>query len=484
MDVTPVESRTLFTDAQGRYEVTGLRGGRYSLSAAKPGYLTFTYGQTRPGQSGRPVDLDEAVPLDKADFALQRASVIVARITDQFGDPVRGVMVRPLVSRFVDGRRQLSGGFGGSGAATDDRGETRIFGLPPGDYYLAALADFPTAWRGEVETFFPGTLDAASAQTVRVGPGQEAFATFSIQRARLASVSGRIVGSNGGPLPSPNVSLQYLQISGGGSSRRMNVAPDGSFHEQNLGPGDWMIVVNEPEYGSTRVRLLGDDVPGLTVTTRKAAAVRGRVTFEGADPPTAPIELFVAFDGPRTLVSGGGFLRSGARIGTIPVSPEARFAFEAQVSGTGVIRSRAGGGWILKRVLLDGADVTDRLLDFGTAYEGKPLEVVLTQRKGEVSGIVQNDRGQSVSDYRVVVFPEDEKQWTPFSRSFAGGGPDQQGRFTIRNLPPARYMVAAVESIEPGDDRNPEVLQRLRGTAAAIELAEGESRSVTLRLTR
>jgi hypothetical protein len=263
----------------------------------------------------------------------------------------------------------------------------------------------------------------------------------------------------------------------------LNVAPDGSFHEENLPPGDWMIVANEPEYGSARVRLLGDDVQGITVTTRKAAAVRGRVTFEGAPPPTTPIDLFVTFEGPRTLVSGAGSIRSSAGVSSIRATPEDQWAFEAQISGLGAIRARAAG-WILKAVLLDGKDVTDTPLDFGTAYSGKPVQVVLTQRKGEVSGIVQNDRGQPTSDYRVVLFPEDEMQWTPFSRAFAVGGPDQQGRFTIRNLPPARYLAAAVETLEQGDERNPEVLSRLRGAATAFELSEGESRSITLRLTR
>jgi hypothetical protein len=482
-DGAQMESRSVFTDAQGRYEFSGLKGGRYGLDARKAGYLNAGYGQTRIGQGGRPVDLSELIPLDKIDIALTGAGVIVARITDQFGDPVRGLMVRPLLQRFVEGRRQLSGTFGAGSSVTDDRGETRIYGLAPGDYYLVAIPDFPVTWRGEIETLYPGTLDVAAAQTVRVGAGQEAFATFPIMRARLASLSGRIIGSDGNPFTSPNVSLQQLQISGGGSSRRLNVAPDGSFHEENLPPGDWMIVANEPEYGSARVRLLGDDVQGITVTTRKAAAVRGRVTFEGAPPPTTPIDLFVTFEGPRTLVSGAGSIRSSAGVSSIRATPEDQWAFEAQISGLGAIRARAAG-WILKAVLLDGKDVTDTPLDFGTAYSGKPVQVVLTQRKGEVSGIVQNDRGQPTSDYRVVLFPEDEMQWTPFSRAFAVGGPDQQGRFTIRNLPPARYLAAAVETLEQGDERNPEVLSRLRGAATAFELSEGESRSITLRLTR
>ena len=197
----PVESRSVITDEKGRYEIAGLQAGRYTLSAVKTGYLTLAYGQIRARESGRPVSLTEAMPLDKVDFALPRASVIVARITDQFGDPVRSVVVRPYIQRFMNGRRRLSQAGGGSSTITDDRGETRIFGLTPGDYYLAATPDFQTSWRGEIETLYPGTLDMSQAQIVRVGVGEEVVVTFPILRARLATLSGRIVGSDGGRRP-------------------------------------------------------------------------------------------------------------------------------------------------------------------------------------------------------------------------------------------------------------------------------------------
>ena len=485
----PLESRSAFTDAQGRYEINGLKGGRYRLSARKPGYVSLSYGQARPNDASSAVTLSESTALERIDFALPPGSVIVARITDQFGDPVRGVTVRPMLLRFTEGRRQLSGAVSGAGGSvTDDRGETRIYGLGPGDYCLVAVPDFQTSWRGELETLFPGTLDVDNAQTVRVGVGQEAFATFPILRGSLSTLSGRIIGSGGAPLGTKEVDLQNIRLSGGGSIRRLKVATDGSFREEHLPPGDYMIVVNEPEYGSARVRLVGDDVEGVLVHTRRAGTVRGRVTFEGAPPPTNPLLLEVLFDGPRTLVSGGGFIRSGSMY----VTPE-QWTFETEVSGIGVIRSRSccvpddngidrASTWILKAVLLDGKDVTDTPLDFGTAYSGKLVEVVLTKRKGNLSGVVQDARGQLTSNYRVVLFPEDETQWTRFSRFFAVGGPEQQGRFTIGDLPPGRYLVAAVESLEPGEERNPETLSRLHGAATTVELSEGESRSVTLRL--
>ena len=482
--LTPPESRVVYTDDKGRFEATALRAARYGLSASKPGYLDLSYGQTRPRESGRPVELSESMPLDKIDFALPRASVIVARVLDQFGEPVRGVAVRALQPRYVDmyARRMLWTG-GGNSSVTDDRGETRIYGLQPGDYYLIAAPDIG-AWRGDVETLYPGTLDLREARTVRVGIGEEAFASFPIRRARPATLSGTIIGSDGAPLPAPYVSLQEIRMAGGGSSRRMTVAPDGTFRQENLLPGEWMVVVNEPEYGMVSVRLQGDDVQGLTITTRKAATVRGRVTFDGAPPPTEGVQLGVSFEGPRTLVSGAGFMRSGGSVSTIAAAPDKDWTFEAQVSGEGVIRSRTGT-WILKSVLLDGKDVTDTVLDFGTAYAGKAVEVVLTQRRAQLNGGVTNDRGQPATNYVVVLFPEDEAEWTKSSSRFFGTArPDQQGRFTINGLPAGRYLAAAVEYLEAGENRDPEVVARLRGSATAIELPEGESRSVTLRMAR
>ena len=492
-DAAPrVGTLSVFTDAEGRYEISGLQAGQYRVRATKPGYVSLSSTRTRADGGSRVVNLPESTPLAKIDFALSPGGVIVARITDQFGDPVRGVTVRPMLQRFLEGRRQLSGvAVGAGGSVTDDRGETRMYGLGPGDYYLVAMPDFQTTWRGEIETLFPGTLDLANAQTVRVVAGQEAFATFPILRAPLSKLSGRIIGSDGAPFVTTNVSLQKLSATGGGSSQRINIEPDGSFRLENLSPGDWMIVVREPEYGSVSVRLLGDDVQGVTVNTRKAAAVRGRVTFEGSPSSTNALLLDVMFDGPRTLTSGAGFIQRGS----IYVTPDTQWTFDAQISGVGVIRPRACcvaddngvdrvSPWILKAVLLDGKDVTDTLLDFGTAYAGKPVEVLLTQQKGELSGLVQDDRGRLASDYRIVLFPEDEQQWTPFSRFIFLGRPDQQGRFTIGNLPSARYLAAAVESLDPGEERNPEMLSRLRGVATMVDLSGGQTRSITLRLTR
>src|SRR5688500_9531362 len=51
------ESRSTTTDDDGRYELAQLTAGRYQLSASKGGYVSVQYGQRRPFEIGRPIDL-------------------------------------------------------------------------------------------------------------------------------------------------------------------------------------------------------------------------------------------------------------------------------------------------------------------------------------------------------------------------------------------------------------------------------------------
>src|SRR5689334_22919708 len=67
-----IGSKSALTDAEGRYEFRDLPAGRFNMSATKAGYVTIQYGQTRPFESGKALDLTEGQAMDKADFSLPR----------------------------------------------------------------------------------------------------------------------------------------------------------------------------------------------------------------------------------------------------------------------------------------------------------------------------------------------------------------------------------------------------------------------------
>jgi 5-hydroxyisourate hydrolase-like protein (transthyretin family) len=78
-------ARTVATDSEGRYELSAVPAGRYRLFVNKAGYVPLEYGQSRPFEAGKPIDMTAGEVLEKVDFSLPRGSAITGRITDEFG---------------------------------------------------------------------------------------------------------------------------------------------------------------------------------------------------------------------------------------------------------------------------------------------------------------------------------------------------------------------------------------------------------------
>ncbi|MEX2663714.1 MAG: carboxypeptidase-like regulatory domain-containing protein, partial [Vicinamibacterales bacterium] len=192
------ENKTMSTSSQGTFAFTELPAGRYMLTAFRGGYLRLQYGQRRPGEPGRPIQLGEAQTVSNADFALPRTSALVGRITDEVGDPLPGASIFPMQWKYFRGQRRLvpvSGG--GPFNRTDDTGGYRISGLEPGDYFV--MATTRDAWNDETNpkerigflpTYSGGTPDPVSAQRLKVGLGQEVIVPdFAMAPGRVGSIS-------------------------------------------------------------------------------------------------------------------------------------------------------------------------------------------------------------------------------------------------------------------------------------------------------
>jgi hypothetical protein len=120
-------------------------------------------------------------------------------------------------------------------------------------------------------------------------------------------------------------------------------------------------------------------------------------------------------------------------------------------------------------------------LDFATDIDG--IEIELTQLLTTVSGVVLDDRGGVALDATVIVFADEPEKWGPHSRFIESARPDQQGRFTIRSLPPGRYVAIAVGYLEPGEERDRDVLESWRPRGTPFTLSEGETHGLDLRVS-
>lgn len=478
------EPAATMTDAEGRYELTELPAGRYQLKATRGGYVEVAYGQRRPFERGRPLELAEGAVLQNIDFALPAGGVVTGRVVDETGEAVAQATVALSRRHYVDGERRL---IAQSGSSTDDRGEFRIFGVPPGDYVMSAAFDVMALGSRDrvryVPTYYPGTPVASEAQRVSVGPGQEVSGIIiALARAATATVRG-VVRASGDASRGPFTFVIARDIDGSHADGHMAEAvasSDGSFAIAGLLPGAYLVEARstlESEFASTKVVVGGADVNGVTLMLSKGATARGRIRFEAGSPPQGlrPSQVFVM----AALLDGhaGSMEMSGGP----PVTRE-DWSFELQgLRGRGFIRAGTLSDWQMKSVRREGIDITDTPLDLATDLDD--LEIELTQQVTTVSGGVVDERGGVALDATVVVFADDPAKWGARSRFIESARPDQQGRFTIRGLPPGKYVAIAVGRVEAGEERDPDVLEEFRPRGTLFMLSEGEAHVLDLKLS-
>ena len=110
------------------------------MTASKGGFVSLQFGQRRPSESGTPIELGDGQTLDKITIALPRGSVLGGRITDEFGEPVANATVTAWRYGYAGGARRMMPAQGANARdTTDDQGQFRLFGLPPGEYYVSAM---------------------------------------------------------------------------------------------------------------------------------------------------------------------------------------------------------------------------------------------------------------------------------------------------------------------------------------------------------
>jgi carboxypeptidase family protein len=484
------------TDGDGRFVLRDLPAGEYRLTVSRTGFITMQYGQKRPFEASSSITLAEGA-MAEANVALTRGGVIYGRVLDQFGEPLAGTRVQALRSRTVQGQRRVQSV--GAPDQTDDTGAFRIYGLPPGDYYVIAAAGFGEQVKRDPPTYFPGTPNFAAAQTITLTAGLEAAADFQVGNVRNARVTGIVINSSGSPMPAM-VNLNSENISTGPTVDGVSAAamqvhadagPDGRFTLENVPPGPYTLSVLllqgmmgpdiVPSSGPPTVRDMlsrvpesvamplvvnGDDINDITMVTRPPAVLNGS---------------FVADSGVTRRLPQG--LRVNARsfsVGTSMTMGNSDGSGFQMVGLTGPLTLTVQGvpeGWTVKEMLLDGRNVIDESIDL--KGQNATLRVVMSDRVSSVIGTVMS-RGEPV-DNAVVVFPEDAAKWTFPSRYIRTTRADSEGRFRIADLPAGeRYLAAAIDHVEDGEQDDTQFLERLRPRATSFSLSEGEQRALAL----
>jgi len=557
------------TDDTGAFTFTGLPAGGFMLNVDKSTYLSTRYpeaGQTLR-TSSKPLTLVDGQVIDAITVPLYHGSAITGRVVDAHGDPVEFAQIQAMrLPKTGRGRPQMR-----SGASTNDLGEFRLPRLEPGKYIVFVMprrdnmmmygppgmpgvpAQSEVVEPQPVPTFYPGVLAIDQALPIAVERGTSVTGVeIALVEGVLAKVSGTLVDASGQPVTrngSIGVRPIIKDVPGGFGMNGTGVRPDGTF-ELRLAPGEYELEAratppgvngppppNSEQMGSVRLTLSGD--VNVTIPVGPGATITGRIIFEGeAAVPSVPANQ----NGPGRIVfsSSDG---PGCRSGRSDVAADWTFTIEG-VFGTCMARFNGGlAGWNVKRITHNGKDLMDQSVTFTNGQRMRDVEVVMTDKRTELTLHVTDEHGAATREYATVMFSTDKARWVEGSRylrtymppseqmqgmfssggqfggsgmSFttvvngavvsggmvggvvSGGGTSARQAFgaaaaavasggsdvrkeMISGMPAGDYYIVALDDVDLESTRDPETLQQLAHAATRVSVIEGAPADVTLR---
>jgi uncharacterized protein (DUF2141 family) len=501
------------TDADGRFSFAQLPADGYTVGASKPPFLGTVAGARRPGRPGAPVVIADKQRLTNVAIRMPMGAAITGVITSENGEPAFGVQISAQRWQMQSGIRTAVSV--GRAAITDERGQYRLYGLPPGDYIVGAVgnprptvpvlttAEVDAVMRGEpappgkaalsvpigigafVPIYFPGTARIADAGTITLTAGQERTAAdFRLQAVSTSRVNAQVMTSDGQALPSP-ISV-VLRASGGLLPRTWSArtGPDGQVNMTDIPPGLYLMIATAPSaslMAFANVDVQGSDVFGVELVLRPPASIAGTLAFRSTTPPPSVVNLRVPV---RSLEPPN----AAAAPNVSATSPQGQFTILNLTPGRYIVGGPISFGpttdtmnWALESVVVDGKDLTDLPIVVGGDATPKTVTVTYTDVFQELSGRITRAGGNPVADYTIVVFPEDPAYWVWQSRRIIATLPGNDGRFTLSgrgltSLPAGRYLLAAVADLERDEQFDPAFLGAIAPSAISVVLKPGEKK--------
>jgi hypothetical protein len=303
------------------------------------------------------------------------------RVLDPSGKPVSETPVQVFRTMYQNGTASLQAV---NSRTTDDRGDYRVYRLPPGQYFAAATPRRASPIRpgdpagAPVTTYYPNASDRSRATPISVGAGDELTGiNIQLQTATAVKVSGKVTSSF--PLaPAANALGQARESVAGialipkrrngpmdeRNGTSISARPDGTFDIFNVMPGSYELIAHFPiepykgwgpnnppssafgpwafgrtsiEVGNSNVENVavvihyGNDLNGRLVVDGKLMAANVRISVQAdpevlsaADVPTAA--TFAQISNYQAPINPDGTF-------TIPLLPEGRYRFQIVMGG-------------------------------------------------------------------------------------------------------------------------------------------------------
>jgi hypothetical protein len=471
-------------DAAGRFEFRNLQPAAYTIRVSLENY----FAPPTAGVSGTlltvPADVGLVQSRSSHALALIPGGVISGSVRSADGAPASNVLVAALRVTYREGRKLLS--FAKT-IQTDDRGEFRLWNMPPGEYYVRVSRSLDDA----TGTYYPGVADADLAVLVPVRGADEVSLNLRLSPPKLFRISGTVVNAipelatdpteffllpRDPKFVEPVAAVSPNLARGRGQGIFEIEAPPGIY---DLLPNAAALASGNPRYytGRARVEVRDRDIEGIAVAVTRGADLSVQVNM-GAVPSFRQVTLGFGLRHLDLLTNG----LTSSRLSGRPLSADGKTEFLGIPEGTYALTFPATTPGFYVADIRQGAR---SIYDQGRITVGKdfaePVEVVVAPNGGSLGGTVEGADKVS-SPIRVSLIPEGARRENLL---FYRRATLTNGRFAFADVPPGNYKLFAWDDLPTGADENAEFMSPYEQRGRAVTVRAGvASPDVALPLIR
>ena len=478
------ETKSLITGDGGAFAFRGLPAGKYSLEAARRGYIKSGYDAHEHFSTaivtGGDADSEHLV------FRLTPQAVLSGKIYDEAGDPVR----RANVALY---RQDQSTGVGlihrVGGARTDDHGSYELPELRAGTYFISVTAkpwyalhprSYVTGGGSETirnsdgslttvqhdqevitptvahsfdvaypTTYYPDTTDSDEAVPIPLRGGERLSIDMHLTPVPALRIVVQNPGGREGGFSIPQLTKQYFDS----TENIMNTLMDrGTDPMENRGPLPFTslpsgaIEISGVPAGKYTVRMRA--IPGTGVSGAVAdfdLNQDGQEIDPGAGQLASNAKLIVSVQGaarpPQGLMLA---LRTKEHrvVRTAPVDAQgAAELVDVPPGKYDLLAATPSNDYAVRRLVVNGSVTKGHSLEFtaGSSIEGT---VTIVGGQTVVEGIAKRD-GKGATGAMIVMVPKDpEANGELFRRDQS----DLDGTFSLGTVVPGEYTIVAIEN--------------------------------------
>jgi|GEM_PF-2330492 len=506
----PPGSLSATTDASGSFVLSNLAPGNYGVVAQRNGY----YVSSRIGFPITVAIVIATVQSGQTERVLLRlapSAAIGGKVTDRDGKPVADAQLELYgpVSREIGIPTLRSVTTGSIGPKrSNDRGEYRLYEIPPGDYYVVATPArvpivaplFPanstsSSAQVSVATYYPSNVDTTSAILIHLKGGEDISGIdIRLAESRTGRVTGKVTSNmppssvitptsntpgnqTGSIRPAiPSVTLtshEKSNLSIGSQGITVTANPnDGTFQIPNVPFGTYDLYARLPSsvgwsetgpsssmgpwaVGRTAIDVRDEKLENVVVTVRQGNDVKGRVLVDDRG-AFADVEISLSPDDSvfRTGTLGNVYSQVSAfhpKIGTdgafvISAVPEARYRVQARLPTTvGTANATLPPGTYISDIRKGNDSIYDSGVEIGPATEDSPLEIRINTNGGSIGGSLHRPDGALTPRVTIMLVPPVGQRQN--NARYKATTSDETGAFTFTGIAPGSYKLFAWDPV-------------------------------------